>query len=101
MDKESLEEILGRIYESTELKVIQIEGLTNALRFMEIENNQELISFGPGGAIEAILNSIDDAANNTLFNNIWDAEHNIKLLRPGKDNVSELKVGKDGISTQE
>lgn len=107
MNKELLAETLDTICESIEYKVEQIEGLTQSLRII-YEQKENLKAYGNEIAIQAILDSIDDAANDMLFENLWDAEWQFQCIKArdnlkseSKDDISELTIGKDGITKAE
>ena len=66
MNRKLLEETLDTIRESIGYKVEQIEGLTQSLRII-YEEEKKPKTYGNEIAIQAIIDSIDDAANDTLF----------------------------------
>ena len=79
INKEILEETLGFIYESVEIGVEHIEGLTNALRII-YEEEKKPKTYGNEIAIQAIIDSINDTAYNTLFEGTWDAERHFQYI---------------------
>ena len=107
MNKELLKEILDTIRESIGYKVEQIEGLTQSLRIIH-KQEVDLKAYGNEIAIQAIIDSIEDAANDMLFGNLWDADWQFQCIKAhnnlkseSQDDISELTIGKDGITKAE
>ena len=90
MNRKLLEETLDTIRESIGYKVEQIEGLTQSLRIIyEEEKNPK--TYGNEIAIQAIIDSINDTAHNTLFEGIWDAERHFQYISHAYHLNSESK----------